>query len=292
MSEQQLQESQWPVESPPTTGQVPVLSRVAHDRNHTARALPDPAEGRPVRVLTVSPDGTAPVAEEAAGPGLVWDEQPELPQGAVYLGEAGGVPFAAVRGTRALTVSGRPVDRWAGLREVGAELAQARPAVDRPAAHSQRPLAAHRRVRDAVGLAEEHRTLGQLRLLVPHQPRTGRRLGDRDVALRADRQDPNGPALGRIRQRPGGVAAVVGDPRQHRYRAGSGPADHRPLRLPELLLAHSCAVPPAAAASASTAAGTAPSEIPLTSTAPSVRSGSAITFASPTTTAVSRPGAR
>jgi NAD+ diphosphatase len=122
VSEQQLQESQWPVESPPTTGQVPVLSRVAHDRNHTARALPDPAEGRPVRVLTVSPDGTAPVAEEAAGPGLVWDEQPELPQGAVYLGEAGGVPFAAVRGTRALTVSGRPVDRWAGLREVGADL--------------------------------------------------------------------------------------------------------------------------------------------------------------------------
>jgi NAD+ diphosphatase len=53
---------------------------------------------------------------------LVWDEQPKLPQGAVFLGEAGGVPYAAVRGERALTVSGRPVDRWAGLRDLGADL--------------------------------------------------------------------------------------------------------------------------------------------------------------------------
>jgi NAD+ diphosphatase len=40
----------------------------------------------------------------------------------VFLGEAGGVPYAAVRGERALTVSGRPVDRWAGLRELGVDL--------------------------------------------------------------------------------------------------------------------------------------------------------------------------
>jgi NAD+ diphosphatase len=52
----------------------------------------------------------------------VWDEHPEFPQGAVFLGEAGGVPFAAVRGERSLTVSGRPVDRWAGLRELGSDL--------------------------------------------------------------------------------------------------------------------------------------------------------------------------
>jgi NAD+ diphosphatase len=101
---------------------VPVLSRVAHDRSHTARSLPDPARGRSVRLLTVSAEGTVPVAETEAGPRLVWDEQPELPQGAVFLGEADDVPYAAVRGERALTVSGRPVDRWAGLRELGVDL--------------------------------------------------------------------------------------------------------------------------------------------------------------------------
>jgi NAD+ diphosphatase len=122
VSEQQLRDAQEPVPGRPTTGSVPVLSRVAHDRSHLARSLPDPARGRPVRVLTVSPERTVPVAEAPAGPRLVWDEQPQLPQGAVFLGEAGGVPFAAVRGERALTVSGRAVDRWAGLREVGADL--------------------------------------------------------------------------------------------------------------------------------------------------------------------------
>jgi NAD+ diphosphatase len=122
VSERELQESQWPVSAPPSTGPVPVLSRVAHDRNHTARSLPDPAQGRPVRVLTVSPEGTVPVEDGADRPRLVCDEQPKLPQGAVYLGEADGVPYAAVRGERSLTVSGRQVDRWAGLRELGADL--------------------------------------------------------------------------------------------------------------------------------------------------------------------------
>jgi NAD+ diphosphatase len=101
---------------------LPVLSRVAHDRSHHARALPDPAGGRPVRVLTVSAEGAVPVVEDVAAPRLVWDEQSALPPGAVFLGEADGVPYAAVRGERAVTVNGRPVDRWAGLRELGAEL--------------------------------------------------------------------------------------------------------------------------------------------------------------------------
>ncbi len=122
MSEEQLPDAQWPVPSRPAGGPVPVLSRVAHDRSHTARSLPDPAQGRPVRVLTVSPERTVPVEEGSAGPRLVWHEQPELPRGGVFLGEADGVPYAAVRGERALTVDGRPVDRWAGLRELGADL--------------------------------------------------------------------------------------------------------------------------------------------------------------------------
>jgi NAD+ diphosphatase len=99
-----------------------VLSRSAHDRGHPQRSLPDPAGGRPVRVLTVDEHRAVPVVEGAVGPALVWDEQPELPVGAVYLGEADGVPYAAVRGERSLTVNGRAVDTWAGLRELGADL--------------------------------------------------------------------------------------------------------------------------------------------------------------------------
>ncbi len=112
----------WPAGTPRTTGVVPVLSRSAHDRDHLGRALPDPTRGRPVRVLTVDERRTVPVTEGDGGPALVWDEQPELPLGAVYLGEADGVPYAAVRGERALTVNGRPVDSWSGLRELGADL--------------------------------------------------------------------------------------------------------------------------------------------------------------------------
>ncbi len=117
-----VSEAAWPEGTGPTRGEVPVLSRVAHDRAHLSRSLPDPTGGRPVRVLTVDPQRQVPVTEGAAGPELVWDERPELPVGAVYLGEADGVPYAAVRGERSLTVNGRPVDAWSGLRELGAEL--------------------------------------------------------------------------------------------------------------------------------------------------------------------------
>jgi NAD+ diphosphatase len=117
-----LSPAEWPEGLPPSTGDVPVLSRVAHDRAHLARSLPDPAQGRPVRLLTVDAERAVPVQEDASGSRLVWDEQPALPAGAVFLGEADGAVYAAVRGERALTVSGRTVDRWAGLRELGAEL--------------------------------------------------------------------------------------------------------------------------------------------------------------------------
>jgi NAD+ diphosphatase len=115
-------ETSWPEATRATTDAVPVLSRVAHDRAHHARSLPDPTSGRPVRVLTVDGKATVPVAEAASGPRLLWDEQPSLPAGAVFLGEADGVPYAAVRGERVLRIGGRPVDAWTGLREVGADL--------------------------------------------------------------------------------------------------------------------------------------------------------------------------
>ena len=47
---------------------VPLLSRTAHDRGHLSRALDDPAQGRPVRVLRVDEKRTVPVREGAAGP--------------------------------------------------------------------------------------------------------------------------------------------------------------------------------------------------------------------------------
>ena len=121
-AESPVSEAVWPEGTRASDGAVPVLSRVAHDRGHLSRSLPDPTGGRPVRVLTVDGKRNVPVAEGPAGPQLVWDVQPELPLGAVYLGEADGVPYATVRGERSLTVNGRAVDAWTGLREVGADL--------------------------------------------------------------------------------------------------------------------------------------------------------------------------
>ncbi|WP_324274138.1 hypothetical protein [Blastococcus brunescens] len=100
--------SAWPESTGPSHGEVPVLSRVAHDRTHLARSLPDPTGGRPVRVLTVDAHRSVPVAEGPDGPELVWDVQPQLPLAAVYLGEADGVPYAAVRGSaRSRSAGGR-----------------------------------------------------------------------------------------------------------------------------------------------------------------------------------------
>jgi NAD+ diphosphatase len=112
----------WPESSPSPAGAVPVLSRSAHDRSHLARSLPDPTGGRPVRVLTVDERRTVPVEEDGGRPRLLWEQRCGLPEGAIYLGEADGVPYAAVRGDRRLTVGGRPVDTWAGLRDLGADL--------------------------------------------------------------------------------------------------------------------------------------------------------------------------
>ncbi|MCW2696115.1 MAG: nudC [Modestobacter sp.] len=114
--------AEWPTTMTSAPTSVPLLSRAAHDRGHLARALADPAQGRPVRVLTVDERRAVPVHEGVAGPELVYDERPEMPTGAIYLGEADGVVYAAVRGERSLTVNGRAVDQWAGLREVGADL--------------------------------------------------------------------------------------------------------------------------------------------------------------------------
>ena len=60
----------WPEGTPGTTGTVPVLSRVAHDRAHERRTQADPAGGRPVRVLAhVLPD-TVELLVVDRGPGV------------------------------------------------------------------------------------------------------------------------------------------------------------------------------------------------------------------------------
>ena len=74
---------------------MPVLSRTAHDRAHLARALPDPPRAGRCGCCPSTSSARCPVREDADGPQLLWDEQPELPAGAVYLGEADGVPYAA-----------------------------------------------------------------------------------------------------------------------------------------------------------------------------------------------------
>ncbi|SCX52134.1 NAD+ diphosphatase [Klenkia marina] len=112
----------WPEHSGPTTDDVPVLSRVGHDRGHLDRTLDDPARGRPVRVLTIDAQRQVPLRETATGPELLWDERVEFPAGGIYLGHAEDVAYAVVRGERSLTISGTPVDGWSGLREVGSDL--------------------------------------------------------------------------------------------------------------------------------------------------------------------------
>ena len=156
------------------------------------------------------------------GPRLVWDEQPELPPGAVYLGEADGVPYAAVRGERALTVSGRPVDAWAGLREVGADLGdldagllvQAIGILEWHERNRFSPLTGARdddRARRLGAARPDHRH----RVLPAHRPR-------RDHA-RPRRRRPR-------RARPaGGLAArPVLDPRRVRRAGGVGRGGGRP----------------------------------------------------------------
>ncbi|MEN3360254.1 MAG: diphosphatase [Mycobacteriales bacterium] len=100
---------------------VPTLSRSVHDR--AAHQRDDPAwlaaAWDRARVLVLTPELTAPVADTGAGVRL----QLRGPDGVTgetvrfFLGEYGGEPYFAA-------VAGRDLraDQWAGLREVGAEL--------------------------------------------------------------------------------------------------------------------------------------------------------------------------
>ena len=158
-----------------------------------------------------------------------------------------------------------------------------------PAADGQRPLAADRRVRDVVGLAEVDGAGGQLGLLVPHQPRAALGAADRDGAARVDGQHADRPAAGGVRQRAGEVGAVVRGAGEDRARGRWWRGCRRPRRRAAArrrVVRRRCSRPSGTLTRPPPAA-----RRPRPRPAPSARSGSAIRAASPTTTAVSASGA-
>ena len=100
---------------------VPTLARSGHER--AAGHRDDPAwlaaAWERARVLVVTPELTAPVDETELGARLQLRPAGEAPATAprYFLGEHDGLPLFAVTGPRDLRA-----DRWAGLREVGADL--------------------------------------------------------------------------------------------------------------------------------------------------------------------------
>ena len=101
--------------------QIPVLSRVGHDRaaeRRTDEAWLAAAWERGL-ALVVTPDYTTAVVEEAAGAALALRPCSSVPAGAerYFLGLAGDDPVFAARGQRDLVG-----DRWVDLREIGAAL--------------------------------------------------------------------------------------------------------------------------------------------------------------------------
>ena len=101
--------------------QIPVLSRVGHDRaaeRRTDEAWLAAAWERGL-ALVVTPEYTTAVVEQAAGAALALRPCSSVPAGAerYFLGLAGDDPVFAVRGPRDLVG-----DRWVDLREIGAAL--------------------------------------------------------------------------------------------------------------------------------------------------------------------------
>lgn len=100
---------------------LPVLSRSGHDRATERRQDPDWLARAWERgsALVVTPEGTAPIVEDAAAPRLELRPTAAVPADAerYFLGVDGDEPLFAVRAGRDLRA-----ERWADLREVGAEL--------------------------------------------------------------------------------------------------------------------------------------------------------------------------
>jgi NAD+ diphosphatase len=100
---------------------VPTLSRSGHDRAAHRRDDPDwlAAAWQRAQVLVITPELTAPVDQTEAGARLRLRGAANAPADAprYFLGEHEGQPLFAVTAP-----ADRRADRWAGLREVGADL--------------------------------------------------------------------------------------------------------------------------------------------------------------------------
>ena len=101
--------------------QIPVLSRVGHDRAAERRTDEGwlAAAWERGLALVVTPEYTTAVVEQAAGAALALRPCSSVPAGAerYFLGLAGDEPVFAARGPRDLVG-----DRWVDLREIGAAL--------------------------------------------------------------------------------------------------------------------------------------------------------------------------
>ena len=101
--------------------QIPVLSRVGHDRAAERRTDEGwlAAAWERGLALVVTPEYTTAVVEQAAGAALALRPCSSVPAGAerYFLGLAGDDPVFAARGPRDLVG-----DRWVDLREIGAAL--------------------------------------------------------------------------------------------------------------------------------------------------------------------------
>ena len=101
--------------------QIPVLSRVGHDRAAERRTDEDwlAAAWERGLALVVTPEYTTAVVEQAAGAALALRPCSSVPAGAerYFLGLAGDDPVFAARRPRDLVG-----DRWVDLREIGAAL--------------------------------------------------------------------------------------------------------------------------------------------------------------------------
>jgi NAD+ diphosphatase len=105
----------------PRAPEPPTLARSEHDRSADRRDDSGwlAAAWDRARVLVLTPELTAPVDETEAGPRLRLRPAATAPAGAprYFLGEHAGRPLFAVTASRDLQA-----DRWAGLRELGADL--------------------------------------------------------------------------------------------------------------------------------------------------------------------------
>ncbi len=111
-----------PVAAPHARPVRPALSRAVHDRDGLRRAeLSGTLQRNPaLRVLVVTDDYLVPTVETQRGPGLDLrraDTVDSDPAGWSYLGSHDGVVYAMARGSRDIRA-----DRWAGLREIGADV--------------------------------------------------------------------------------------------------------------------------------------------------------------------------